>query len=73
MDEILVAAAAEMDEAKRKELYHQFQKLAMEDLPVFPLAAVESTTVASTRLKNHTIDANGTYSNFADVYLTPAP
>jgi peptide/nickel transport system substrate-binding protein len=72
MDKILENAAAEMDPAKRKELYHQFQKLAMEDLPVFPLVAVESTTAASKRLKNHTIDANGTYSNFANVYLEPA-
>ncbi|MET3792913.1 ABC transporter substrate-binding protein [Aquamicrobium terrae] len=72
MDKILEDAAAEMDPAKRKELYHQFQKLAMEDLPAFPLVAVESTTTASKRLKNHSIDANGTYSNFAEVWLEPA-
>ncbi len=72
MDEILESAAAEMDAAKRKALYHDFQKLAMEDLPVLPLTAVESTTIANKRLKNHTIDANGTYSNFANVYLEPA-
>ncbi|ODT14505.1 MAG: hypothetical protein ABS35_34500 [Kaistia sp. SCN 65-12] len=72
MDKLLETAASEMDAAKRKAEYHDFQKLAMEDLPVFPLVAVESTTIASKRLKNHTIDANGTYSNFANVYLTPA-
>lgn len=72
MDKILEAAATDMDPARRKAEYHDFQKLAMKDLPVFPLVAVESVTIASKRLKNHTIDANGTYSNFAEVYLVPA-
>ncbi|MEI4472398.1 ABC transporter substrate-binding protein [Frigidibacter sp. MR17.24] len=71
MDKIIEAASAEMDEAKRKELYHQFQVLAMTDLPVLPIVAVESVTVANKRVHNHTINAHGTYANFAEVWLDP--
>lgn len=71
MDALIEAASAEMDEAKRKELYRQFQVLAMTDLPVLPLVSVESVTVASKRVHNHTINAHGTYANFAEVWLDP--
>ena len=71
MDAILEAASAEMDEEARIKLYHDFQKLAMTDLPVLPLVAVESVTVANRRVHNHTINAHGSYANFADVWLDP--
>lgn len=71
MDAILEAASAEMDEEKRIALYHEFQKLAMEDLPALPLVAVESVTVANKRVHNHTINAHGTYANFAEVWVDP--
>ena len=71
MDKIIETASGEMDEGKRKELYQQFQVLAMTDLPVLPLVAVESVTVANKRVHNHTINAHGTYANFAEVWLDP--
>ncbi|QIB34601.1 ABC transporter substrate-binding protein [Ancylobacter pratisalsi] len=71
MDEILETAASEMDPAKRKAEYLEFQKLAMEDLPALPLVAVESVTVANKRVHNYTIDAHGTYGNFATVWVDP--
>ncbi|MBT9385434.1 ABC transporter substrate-binding protein [Pseudooceanicola sp. CBS1P-1] len=71
MDKILEAASAEMDEEKRIGLYHAFQKLAMTDLPVLPLVAVESVTVANKRVHNHTINAHGTYADFAEVWVDP--
>ena len=72
MDGILEAAAAEMDPVKRKADYSEFQKLAMEDLPALPLAALDFVTVASKRVHNHTTDAHSTYGNFADVWIEPA-
>lgn len=71
MDAILEAASAEMDEEIRIGLYHDFQKLAMTDLPALPLVAVESVTVANKRVHNHTINAHGTYANFAEVWVDP--
>lgn len=70
MDKILENAATEMDPAKRKKDYLDFQRLAMADLPVLPIIAMESVTVASKKVHNHTIDAHSTFGNFATVYLT---
>jgi peptide/nickel transport system substrate-binding protein len=70
MDKLLEAGASEVDAAKRKQDYLEFQRLAMTDLPVLPLVAVDSVTVANKKVHNHSIDAHGTFGNFADVYLS---
>ena len=70
MDAIIEGASAEMDAEKRKELYHQFQVVAMRDLPALPLVAVETLTIANKRVKNHTFNAHGAYGNYADIWVT---
>lgn len=70
MDRIIESAQGEPDPAKRKALYLEMQRLAMTDLPVIPLMETRFTTVASRKLKNHTISADGVIGgNFADVYF----
>lgn len=69
MDTLLENAAMEMDPAKRKQDYVAFQRLAMTDLPVLPMISMESVTVASKKLHNHSLDAHSTFGNFATVYL----
>ena len=70
MDRIIESAQGEADPAKRKALYFEMQRLAMTDLPVIPLMETRFTTVASRKLKNHTVSADGVIGgNFADAYF----
>ncbi len=70
MDRIIESAQSENDPAKRKALYLEMQRLAMTDLPIIPLMETRFTTVANSKLKNHTISADGVIGgNFADAYF----
>ena len=52
MDKVLDAAGTEIDPAKRAALFHDFQRIAMEDLPILPLVRPIYVTVASARVKH---------------------
>ena len=70
MDRVIEAAQNEFDLTKRKALYLEMQRIAMTDLPVIPLMETRFTTVASRKLKNHTIGSDGVIGgNFVDVYF----
>ena len=70
MDRILESAQGENDPVKRKALYLEMQRLAMTDLPVIPLMETRFLTISSSKLKNHTISADGVIGgNFADAYF----
>ena len=70
MDKVLEAAAVETDEAKRKELYHEFQKIAMTDLPVLPLLDLDYTAIISKKVHNVMEWPEGLRGNFAGVWLS---
>lgn len=70
MDRILEAAQDENDATKRKALYLDMQRLAMTDLPVIPLMETRFITLSSSKLKKHTVSADGVIGgNFADAYF----
>ena len=70
MDRIIEAAQDENDPTKRKALYLDMQRLAMTDLPVIPLMETRFITLASSKLKKHTISADGVIGgSFADAYF----
>ena len=48
----------ETDPAKRRALVVEFQKLATVEAPILPLVELESMTVASVRVQNHSNDPN---------------
>lgn len=52
VDEILNAAAQEMDLEKRKQLYSEFQKIVMDDLPIIQLNLIPYFTVYNKSLDN---------------------
>lgn len=52
VDELLNAAAQEMDVEKRKELYSEFQKNVMNDLPIIQLNLIPYYTVYNKKLNN---------------------
>ena len=70
MDRVIEAGQRETDPLKRKALYDEMQRIAMTDLPVIPLMETRFITVASSKLKNHTVSADGIIGgNFADAFL----
>jgi peptide/nickel transport system substrate-binding protein len=70
VDRLLEAAAVEVDEKKRYELFAAFQRQVVADLPTIDLVAPDAFTVYRTNVHNHTIGADGTSSNGADIYLS---
>jgi len=69
MDRVLEAAQVENDPAKRRELFHEMQRIAARDVPIVDLFYINYATIHDTRLKNHTTGAEGMYENFANTYL----
>jgi peptide/nickel transport system substrate-binding protein len=52
VDEILNAAAVELDPDKRKALYAEFQQIVATDLPVYTINALPYHTAYNSKLKN---------------------
>ena len=69
MDEVLDKAASEPAEDKRAELFKRFQQIAMEDLPILPLARPIYVTVASAKLDNFVTGPEGVRGRYASLTL----
>ncbi|APZ50587.1 ABC transporter substrate-binding protein [Salipiger abyssi] len=67
-DALLEAAAVETDLEKRKQLYADFQAVAMEDVPVIQLVYDAKKTITSTNVKDYVQGALSFFGNFADVH-----
>lgn len=68
-DRLLEAAASEADEARRKELFFQFQQVVHDDVPSIELGANPNVTVAAKNLLDWGVYAGGTRANFAHAYF----
>jgi len=71
MDRILETAAVENDAAKRRALFADMQRIAQDDLPIFPVFEQQFFTLYNKKVMNHTRHADGIFNSFADVYLAP--
>jgi len=60
VDELLTQAAVELDQAKRKELYSEFQQIVAQDLPIYWINATPYHTAYSTKIKNPPVGIWGT-------------
>ena len=69
MDEVLDAAAVEPDPDKRRALFHEFQRIAMEDLPILPLARPIYVTIANARLKDFMTGPEGVRNGLGAAWL----
>ena len=72
MDEALEGAATETDAAKRRAYFATFQRIAMTDLPILPIADLDQVTFADKRLHDYTIGANGIRTGLSATWLAPA-
>ncbi|WP_374829431.1 ABC transporter substrate-binding protein [Paenochrobactrum pullorum] len=69
MDKIIATAAKTIDEAERTELYHQFQALVEDDLPLINVAEWGFITVARDRVQNIADNPRWATSNWSNVWL----
>ncbi len=68
VDQLLNQAAVEADPEQRAELYHRFQEIVAEDLPVIPLFEMEFVVVYNKAFANVVGSALGAYGSFATTY-----
>jgi peptide/nickel transport system substrate-binding protein len=71
MNDLIAAAATETDPEARVALYHQFQQLAAEQLPIAPLVEFSFTTAANDRVQNVASNPRWATSSWADIGLAP--
>jgi peptide/nickel transport system substrate-binding protein len=71
MDRLLMSGQVENDPAKRKQIYHDMQKLEMTDLPNYPVVYMKWFSIYNKAVKGLNATALGLYDNFADVYIEP--
>jgi peptide/nickel transport system substrate-binding protein len=69
LDALIDKAAAALDEKGRTELYHEFQKKVVEDLPLINVAEWGFITVARSSVKNVANNPRWAVSNWADTWL----
>ena len=71
-DDLLERAAVEADPGTRIGLFRAFQEKVIEDLPDLTLLAPKEITIASRRISDHTVTADGIAGNLADVRILGA-
>jgi peptide/nickel transport system substrate-binding protein len=69
VDRLLERAAAEHEVAERRADFLRFQEAVVSDLPDIALLAPTQITIASRRVLDHTLTADGAAASFADVHL----
>ncbi len=69
VDELFQQAAREIDEAKRKQLYSEVQKILVDDVAVAWLVELVWPTVYNKKVHNLVIDSSGPNSTFAETWI----
>jgi peptide/nickel transport system substrate-binding protein len=69
VDRLLETAAVEIDPAKRLQLFNDFQRIVVEDLPTLDIVTPASITISDKRVQGLKIGAEHLWTNGADIYL----
>lgn len=69
MDRILESAAVEPNPAARRDLFLEFQRLAMEDLPILPLARPIYVTIAAANVRNFVTTPEGIRAPYGSLHF----
>lgn len=69
VDALVERIKVETDPARRKALVVEFQKIATIEAALLPLVELDSITLASTRVQNHSNDPNFLAASWHDVWL----
>lgn len=70
VDRLLDQAQVEVDIAKRAELFAEFQRIVMKDLPTLPIVAGQLATLHNKRVHGLDRSAVGMNDNYADVWVS---
>lgn len=71
VDRLLEAASVETDEAKRRQLFLQFQQIVHDDIPSIEFGANPNITIVSKKVKNYAPTGEGLRGNFSDLTIQP--
>jgi peptide/nickel transport system substrate-binding protein len=71
LDRYFEQASMVADPPIRRRHFAAVQRILATELPVIPLVAIDQFTLANRRVHNHSILADGVYSGFADVWVSP--
>lgn len=69
LDKLWEAAAVENDQAKRRQMFHQAQRIVQEELPNLTMFEISFVTIFNKKLRNHTLGADGAYASLRDAWL----
>jgi peptide/nickel transport system substrate-binding protein len=69
VDRLLEAASVETDEAKRRQLFIQFQQIVHDDIPSIEFGANPNITIVSKKVKGYAPTGEGLRGNFADLTI----
>jgi peptide/nickel transport system substrate-binding protein len=69
VDALVEQIKVETDAVKRKALVVEFEKIITLEAPLLPLVELESITVASTKVQNHSNDPNYLAASWYDIWL----
>jgi peptide/nickel transport system substrate-binding protein len=69
VDALMEGAAVEIDPAKRVAMWMQVQDIVMTDVPNFPLVMAYWQTIAQTRIKHHTVTAEGFEGSLSKIWI----
>jgi peptide/nickel transport system substrate-binding protein len=69
VDALLEGAAVEIDPAKRKDMFFEFQKIVAQEIPDIPLFSPLYLTIKNKRVHDDSLTADGVEANLAHVWL----
>ena len=69
VDALVEKIKVEIDPAKRKALVVEFQKITTREAPNLPLLELETITLASAKVQNHSNDPNYLAASWHDIWL----
>ncbi|MBS1230114.1 MAG: transporter substrate-binding protein [Proteobacteria bacterium] len=69
VDRLLEAAAVEVDEAKRRKQFFDFQKIVHDDVASVEFGANPQVTILAKKVKNYAPTAEGIRGSFSELYL----
>ncbi|GAA5234529.1 ABC transporter substrate-binding protein [Verticiella sediminum] len=71
VDELLRQARVENDVARRTQMFHEFQRVVAEQLPILNLFEMRFVTVLNDKVQGYDVSGEGPYASFKEVWLTP--
>ena len=69
VDELLEAAAIEVDPAKRVEQWREIQQILVDDVPAIDIVSQPELTIYNKRISDHTVGGEGIAGSLAFAYV----